>query len=1271
MSGFLPNLQMRTRRPGTARLDRWCRLGWAAGGRTLLAVLLLVSPAMAQTAPVGRVAFPGSHKEVAVAGGDARSAALTRATLTPAEADALLEIEVGLRMRDLAGLQLRVHRGEKIPPAELAATYQPAAADYKAVTDWLVGEGLTIVRTDPGRVGVFARGTVRQLAAAFQVTFARVAFHGSEYTSAVSAPSLPGSLAGAVLGINGLQPQLRAHKHLVPGPVPLSTSTTTAVPYWPRDILGAYGGGGLAQTGAGQTIGIIIDSFPADSDLTSFWTTTGVNQSLANIEEVQVGSGALPAPSGEETLDVEWASGIAPGAKVRVYATADLSSSSLDEAYAQVCSEVAGGSQPNLNQLSMSYGTDEATEATSGQIQLDEQYFSELAALGVAVFASSGDAGSSPNFANNPPNFNYPTGTSSVEYPSSSPNVTAVGGTSLVLASTGSIMSETAWNSTFTSSPGVQTHGATGGGISLEFARPAWQTGAGVPTGTARLVPDIAAAGDPADGGLIVLNGAQLKYGGTSWSSPTWAGFCALLNQARASSSQGPIGLLAPNLYPLLGTGSFRDITTGNNGAFSAGVGYDECTGIGVPNLPALLVALTSAPPSLVASPVGLTVSAGQNAVFTGLARGFPMPNFQWQFSTNGGSTWTNLSDGNSITGSTTGTLTLVGLTTGYSGQQFRLVATNSSGTTTSAPVTLTVLPQPFVTAMAAGNNFSLFVKSDGSLWATGGNNAGQLGNGTTTSCATPQQIVSGGVTAVAAGYDHSLFLKSDGSLWAMGDNTYGELGDGTTTNRSNPEKVLPDGVTAIAAGGGFSLILKSDGSLWGMGANSSGNLGDGTTTNRSVPEEIVPGGVTAIAAGATTSVPPPYLFSLYLTSTGSLWAMGDNSFGELGDGTTTSRLSPEQILTGGVTAISAGFVHTLFLKSDGSLWAMGDNTYGELGDGTTNDQLAPEEILTSGVTAIAAGALDSLFVKSNGSLWATGWNGDAQLGDGTTNDRSIPEQIESGGVTAVSPGGVFNLFLRGATGLWAMGNNNDGNLGDGTVFSPVLPEQTLGGDPATTASVVLPPANATVVAGANASFSVTATGFPLPTYQWQVSTDGGVTWNNVGGGGYSGAASATLTVVAPTSADLGYQYRAVITNAGGTFASAPATLLVGTSNAKLTWLQNNFSLLQLGDPAVVGDQATPAGDGIPNLLKYAFNLPALTNGQGLLPQLTQVNGKPGFVFQAQRVDVTYTVQASTNLVNWSTTGVTTAINGTQVSASYSPSGNPAAFLRIVVTTGP
>jgi alpha-tubulin suppressor-like RCC1 family protein len=136
-------------------------------------------------------------------------------------------------------------------------------------------------------------------------------------------------------------------------------------------------------------------------------------------------------------------------------------------------------------------------------------------------------------------------------------------------------------------------------------------------------------------------------------------------------------------------------------------------------------------------------------------------------------------------------------------------------------------------------------------------------------------------VTAIAAGSDHSLFLKSDGSLWAMGYNGYGELGDGTygtapnyATNR--PELIMATNVTAIAAGGSHSLFLKSDGSLWAMGNNQYGQLGDGTSnssTNR--PEQIVATNVTAIAAGG--------LHSLFLKSDGSLWAMGDNQSGELG----------------------------------------------------------------------------------------------------------------------------------------------------------------------------------------------------------------------------------------------------------------------------------------------------------------------------------------------------------------------------------------------------
>ena len=240
--------------------------------------------------------------------------------------------------------------------------------------------------------------------------------------------------------------------------------------------------------------------------------------------------------------------------------------------------------------------------------------------------------------------------------------------------------------------------------------------------------------------------------------------------------------------------------------------------------------------------------------------------------------------------------------------------------------------PEPIlasnVTAIAAGEFHSLFLKSDGSLWAMGYNGDGQLGDGTTDNgnyeTNRPEQIVPGNVTAIAAGGFHSLFLKSDGSLWAMGYNTYGQLGDGTYNQTNLPEQIVPGNVTAIAAGGDHSLFLKSDGSLWAMGYNGDGQLGDGTYGNPSqnfstnLPEQIVPGNVTAIAAGTD--------HSLFLKSDGSLWAMGDNGYGQLGDGTTNNTNLPEQIVPGGVTAIAAGYWHSLFLKSDGSLWAMGDN---------------------------------------------------------------------------------------------------------------------------------------------------------------------------------------------------------------------------------------------------------------------------------------------------------------------------------------------------------
>ncbi|HLX63964.1 MAG TPA: CARDB domain-containing protein [Planctomycetota bacterium] len=547
-----------------------------------------------------RTVFSDSIKEIPVG---IRAVAGTAAAAVDAAAP--MEFMLSLKMRDLPALQARVHAGELISPDEMASKYYPLAADYQAQLNWLTGEGFTIVKTDPNRLAIFAKGTHAQIQHSLQVTLSNVTVSGKTYTSAVTAPSLPSSLAPAVLGINGLQPHIQLHRHSQP-----STNTSNHPPFLPSEIIKAYGGTGVTQNGSGQTIGIVIDTFPKNSDLTAFWTAAGVNQSLNNMSFIQVVSGTLPAVEGEESLDVEWSSGIASAAKVRVYATTDLSFVHLDQAYQQILNDLA--SQPGLRQVSISLGLGE-TFASASQMNTDAQYFASLAAGGVSVFVSSGDGGSSPSQAGHDHS-----GPVQIETPGSDPSVTCVGGTSLFLTSNGTVNSESAWFD-------------GGGGTSIQFNRPAYQVGNGLPSGNARCVPDVASAGDPDTGSLVVLNGVQQQYGGTSWSAPTWAGFCALINQSRAAAGLAPVGALGPKLYPLLGTSNFRDITTGsngNNGVYNAGAGYDLCTGLGVPNLAALIQTLSATggggggTPNLtnnsdVANTAPTTVAVGQTMTVT------------------------------------------------------------------------------------------------------------------------------------------------------------------------------------------------------------------------------------------------------------------------------------------------------------------------------------------------------------------------------------------------------------------------------------------------------------------------------------------------------------------------------------------------------------------------------------------------------------------------------------------------------------------------------
>ena len=305
---------------------------------------------------------------------------------------------------------------------------------------------------------------------------------------------------------------------------------------------------------------------------------------------------------------------------------------------------------------------------------------------------------------------------------------------------------------------------------------------------------------------------------------------------------------------------------------------------------------------------------------------------------------------------------------------------------------------------LAAGGAHTLVLKEDGTVWAWGSNYCGELGLGDATDRSSPVQVTSLGNNAsslAAGGYSqdvnrggYSLALKEDGTVWAWGYNNYGQLGLGDTTSRSSPEQVtaLGSSVKALAAGYYHSLALKGDGTVWACGFNSSGQLGLGDTTNRSSPVQVASLGnsVKALAAG--------YYHSLALQGDGTVWACGFNSSGQLGLGDTTNRSSPVQVtaLGSNIEALTAGAWHSLALKGDGTVWPWGRNDHGQLGLGDTTNRSSPVQVtaLGSNVEALAAGGVHTLVLKRDGTVWAWGGNSFGQLGLGDTTDRSSPVQV-------------------------------------------------------------------------------------------------------------------------------------------------------------------------------------------------------------------------------------------------------------------------------------
>lgn len=498
---------------------------------------------------------------------------------------ATLQLHFGLTIKNVDELQARVGRGERIPPSEMAAKYSGDPESAKKLARWLTQQGFRAIEISADHSSVYATATVAQIEKSLRVTMQSVTFEGKTRPAATTPPALPREVGEAVIAIDGLQPWAHMVKHsIMPRKAAYASaradvaSKTPATAYKIYDILKAYNAHGLEVagkgrvTGKGQTIGILIDTLPLRSDLQEFWQRNGlpVDHSRVQFVNVRGNNAALPPREGEETLDVEWSSGIAPGATVRVYASGSLEWPDIHRALDMIYADAQKPDGPR--HLSLSFGGREDFFTLD---QLAEAMFLKLAALGVTTFVASGDAGSNPD-ESLPQNPGGPE--SYVEYPASDRWVVAVGGTTLQFQAQGNkVVSETAWY-------------GSGGGVSKKRAQPAWQKSFWTDQQN-RLVPDVSSVAD-SPGAFIIYDGVEQPIWGTSWSAPMWAGFSALVAEAREKQGKPPLGFLAPVLYGLpKGTG-FRDIVSGSNGAYQAGPGWDPTTGLGVPNVQELVQAL-------------------------------------------------------------------------------------------------------------------------------------------------------------------------------------------------------------------------------------------------------------------------------------------------------------------------------------------------------------------------------------------------------------------------------------------------------------------------------------------------------------------------------------------------------------------------------------------------------------------------------------------------------------------------------------------------------
>lgn len=475
-----------------------------------------------------------------------------------------IEISVVLRPRR----PIPAPRAGMTPMAQDAFAQQHGAApeDLDKMRQFAQESGLHVLERgdEAARRTMVLSGTVANLEKAFAVELQEYECPELTYRGREGAVHVPREYAEIVKGVFGLdnRPQAKTHYRWREAPG-TRRPQAAGVSYTPVQVAALYGFPSDVN-GAGQTIGIIeLGGGYKPADIQTYFKNLGLTAPAVSSVSVDGGKNSPTNPQGadgEVMLDIEVAGAVAAGAKIVVYFAPNT-----DQGFLDALNIAIHDTTNNPSVVSISWGGPESSWTAQAMQAMDEAA-QAAASLGVTIAVACGDNGSSDGVSD---------GGNHVDFPASSPHVLACGGTTLK-ASGNTITSETVWND-------GASGGATGGGYSAQFARTSWQSTSGE---SGRGVPDVAGDADPQTGYDVLVDGQSGVIGGTSAVAPLWAGLIALLNQKLGKR----LGFVNPALYA--NAAALHDITMGNNGAYSAGRGWDATTGLGSPDGEKLAAAL-------------------------------------------------------------------------------------------------------------------------------------------------------------------------------------------------------------------------------------------------------------------------------------------------------------------------------------------------------------------------------------------------------------------------------------------------------------------------------------------------------------------------------------------------------------------------------------------------------------------------------------------------------------------------------------------------------